>query len=161
MQPFNLAGNYREDMARLMQKLIIMNDVAQLSVKLHSQSTAKAPDLQRPESHQDGGTTTWGATVDSDLLESGVTQGDSFDYSDGFSAHSRGDSKNFTATAQLEILELLEAWEEPELQGSVEEVRRLPSCNDQGQLASNRRMYSANHCGNYSSIPQSLDVCQR
>ena len=113
-----------------MQKLIIMNDVAQLSVKMDS--TAQSQPLQRHETQEGQGTTTWKTGVDGNLLASGVTQGgDSFDYSDGFSAHSRGDSKSLTATAQLEILDLLEAWEEPELQGSVEEVRIECSCIDQ------------------------------
>ena len=130
-----MKGNYREDMARLMQKLIIMNDVAQLSVKMDS--TAKSQALHHHETHEGGGSTAWKTGVDGNLVASGVTQsGDSFDYSDGFSAHSRGDSKGLTASAQLEILDLLEAWEEPELQASVEEVRIECSCIDKVLKAS-------------------------
>lgn len=155
---FDFAGNYRGDMARLMQKLIIMNDVAQLSVKMDS--TVMSQSLHHPETQEGGRTTTWNNGVDGNLLGSGMTQGDSFDYSDGFSAHSRGDSKSLTATAQVEILELLEAWEEPELQGSVEEVRNTCSSIDQVQVTSHRRICTANHCRNNSAISQSLDVCQ-
>ena len=54
------------------------------------------------------------------MLGSG-NQADSFDYSDAMSTHSK-ETKKFTHSAKMDIMELLEEWEEPELQESNEEV---------------------------------------
>lgn len=116
--------NYREDLGRLMRKLILMCEVSHLSLRVPDRNGQKIKKF-------------WPAGVDYPVnhepisLELGLAprddgsdsaqQMDSFDYSDAQSAHSR-DTRRLFASERLEIMELLEEWEEPELQSGEEEV---------------------------------------
>ncbi len=139
-----------------MQKLIILNDVSHLSMKLDAE--AQGPASVRQKGIDDRRTQEWGLAVDVDLLAGSGTQGDSFDYSDGFSAYSRAETKKFTGTAQIEMLELLEEWEEPELQGRDEEVRKEWNPCIAAKCSPDRTFCPANHRGNYSPISSSMEL---
>ena len=112
------------DMSRLMKKLIVLNDVSLLAVRLnrpkddlvlgHMRDALNSEIPPGFEMH-----------VDAAMLASETNQGDSFDYSDAMSSHPKDRSSSYTASAHMEIMELLEEWEEPELQGDDEEVRWL------------------------------------
>lgn len=108
-------------MARLMKKLILLNDVSQLALQLDASihHTFSHFELFEGSRYKE-----LGLAIDVEMLASNnADKADSFDYSDAFSVQSR-EKKKFTATAHIEIMELLEEWEEPELQGGDEEVSR-------------------------------------
>lgn len=50
----------------------------------------------------------------------GSAPDDSFDYSDAISSKSR-EAKGFTSSAHVDMMDLLEEWEEPELRASVDD----------------------------------------
>lgn len=144
-------------MARLIQKIIILSEVSHLAVQIDSK--AQHPSSRRHKAIDDGRTKEWGMAVDVNLLASSGTQGDSFDYSDGFSGYSRSETKKFTATAQMEMMELLEEWEEPELQGTDDEVGYVRNYGEKEPLSIYLTHFDAGNNGcNYSSLPSSIGV---
>lgn len=52
---------------------------------------------------------------------------DSFDYSDAVSSKSH-EAKGFSSSAHMDLMDLLEEWEEPELQGGVDDEVGAKEC---------------------------------
>lgn len=110
-----IVHSYRKDLALLMRKLTLMCEVSQWSVRTNEKNGAKKSQVasasgdftvnHRPISQDLG-------FVPDDDVSKGGQQMDSFDYSDAQSAHSKETRKLF-ASEKMEIIDLLDAWEEP------------------------------------------------
>ena len=126
--------NYREELGLLMRKLVLMCELSHLSVRINDKtdqknsrlwSTGPDPPIENQEGSPEGG-----SAAGDDASGSGQ-QMDSFDYSDGQSVHSK-DTRKFFMSEKLAIMEMLLAWEEPEVQTSEENVSsRAPKLNAQ------------------------------
>jgi hypothetical protein len=138
-----------------MKKLILLNDVSSLSMQFH----VNAQDAVFPHFDHLGESRSKhaGLGVDVSMLASSnmnSNRADSFDYSDMLSTQSRG-KHMFTASVQLEIMELLEEWEEPELQGVDEEVSRKIHQSAIVPASPSFSFCAVNYRGDNSSIPPS------
>lgn len=111
-------GNYRSDMAHVMRKLILLNDLSILSLRRGSTRQSERKASQQLSGRQNG----LSFALDVAIL-AGSDPADSFDYSDALSSKSY-DAKGFTASAHMEMMDMLEEWEEPELQGGVDDEVR-------------------------------------
>jgi hypothetical protein len=118
--------NYRDDLGRLMRKLILMSELAHCSLQMgdkHSERNSKfSPSGGVYVGNYESTTLDMGLAHGLEGLGSVQQVGDSFDYSDAQSANSK-ETGRLAASEKLEIIELLEEWEEPELKATEEEVR--------------------------------------
>lgn len=101
-----------------------MSEVSQLSARIATKYQHKVDEFghSQAEYNTRRKSISKGLEIAVDVLGN-VQQGGSFDYSDAQSAQSTDRRKNLVASEKLEIMELLEEWEEPELQTREEEVR--------------------------------------
>ena len=101
-----------------------MSEVSQLSARIVTKYKRKVDELEQKQAGYNTRrkSISKGLEIAVDVLGN-VQQGGSFDYSDAQSAQSKDRRKNMVASEKLEIMELLEEWEEPELQTREEEVR--------------------------------------
>jgi hypothetical protein len=154
--------NYREDLGRLMRKLILMCEVSHLSLRVPAKNVQKInkflpPGVDYAVNHEPI-SLELGLAPHDDVSDS-AEQMDSFDYSDAQSAHSK-DTRRLFVSERLEILELLEEWEEPELQPGEEDVSAPAGRNSSNYLSHLTSTHiSGHHHGKYSPISSSSGVC--
>jgi hypothetical protein len=108
--------NYRDDLARLMKKLILLSEVAYLSTRVSSIESARLKIVDRIGAYE--AVFSKEHDVESEALPE--TSG-SFDYSEAPESVTPGD-RHFRSSEQIAISNLLDEWEEPELQGYQGEV---------------------------------------
>jgi hypothetical protein len=129
--------NYRDDLARLMRKLILLSEVAQLSTRLSSSESARNI-VDRSGAYE----AVFSKEYDVESEAVPETSG-SFDYSEAPESvtpgkgYDRERESHFRSSEQIAIANLLDEWEEPELQGYQGEVSvhivKLPDFMDVAQ----------------------------
>jgi hypothetical protein len=138
-----------------MKKLILLNDVSHLPMQF--EANTQDAEFRHFDQFEEGRSKELGLGVDVSMLASNTNtnQADSFDYSDVLSTQTR-EKKKFTPAAHLEIMELLEEWEEPELQGGDEEVSKRIHTKEQTVHSSHSLSFrTVDYRGDNSSISSS------
>jgi hypothetical protein len=132
-----------------MKKVIVLTEVAHLptNVKGESLSSHAFQDEYSKELDREN--------------ETGIDTADSFDYSEAPESILSRENSRLASSVQIEISELLEQWDEQELQGKQEEEVSLVSFGFFFLSAGNSLLNVGSYYGVDSAVPTSPGICQR